>query len=103
MIQLPQTCSPLSLHDALPISVDNVTAVAQQAVLIDVGRTWLRVLTGNTRKLDHWSGCTIGQHDCHLQQSLDVAANVRDRKSTRLNSSHVAISYAVFCLNKKII
>src|SRR5690606_41274592 len=26
----------------------------------------------------------------------------RDRKSTRLNSSHVKISYAVFCLNKKI-
>src|SRR6266496_4496021 len=30
--------------------------------------------------------------------SLDV---VRDRKSTRLNSSHVEISYAVFCLKKK--
>src|SRR5207253_11421713 len=28
--------------------------------------------------------------------------NVKDRKSTRLNSSHVAISYAVFCLKKKI-
>src|SRR5439155_2192550 len=28
-------------------------------------------------------------------------ANPRDRKSTRLNSSHVAISYAVFCLKKK--
>src|SRR5690625_6946595 len=27
---------------------------------------------------------------------------IRDRKSTRLNSSHVAISYAVFCLKKKI-
>src|SRR5690625_5850556 len=27
----------------------------------------------------------------------------RDRKSTRLNSSHVAISYAVFCLKKKMI
>src|SRR5690625_7044594 len=27
--------------------------------------------------------------------------NDRDRKSTRLNSSHVAISYAVFCLKKK--
>src|SRR6266508_5526814 len=27
--------------------------------------------------------------------------HVRDRKSTRLNSSHVAISYAVFCLKKK--
>src|SRR5437870_11472644 len=30
-----------------------------------------------------------------------VAVAVRDRKSTRLNSSHVAISYAVFCLKKK--
>src|SRR5690625_6565289 len=30
------------------------------------------------------------------------ATEVRDRKSTRLNSSHVAISYAVFCLIKKI-
>src|SRR5690625_6505854 len=29
------------------------------------------------------------------------AAGPRDRKSTRLNSSHVAISYAVFCLKKK--
>src|SRR5699024_11550327 len=29
-------------------------------------------------------------------------ANKRDRKSTRLNSSHVSISYAVFCLKKKI-
>src|SRR5699024_11429408 len=27
--------------------------------------------------------------------------NTRDRKSTRLNSSHVSISYAVFCLKKK--
>src|SRR5438874_8976332 len=30
-----------------------------------------------------------------------VAAAERDRKSTRLNSSHVEISYAVFCLKKK--
>src|SRR5690625_6269848 len=28
-------------------------------------------------------------------------SGVKDRKSTRLNSSHVAISYAVFCLKKK--
>src|SRR5438067_9214259 len=32
--------------------------------------------------------------------SSDAAAD-RDRKSTRLNSSHVSISYAVFCLKKK--
>src|SRR5690625_6223930 len=31
----------------------------------------------------------------------EAAAGWRDRKSTRLNSSHVAISYAVFCLKKK--
>src|SRR5256885_11248576 len=31
----------------------------------------------------------------------DRAARARDRKSTRLNSSHLVISYAVFCLKKK--
>src|SRR5207253_9474165 len=31
-----------------------------------------------------------------------ITSGVADRKSTRLNSSHVAISYAVFCLKKKI-
>src|SRR5256885_6915994 len=36
------------------------------------------------------------------EQEVDVAALVvRDRKSTRLNSSHLVISYAVFCLKKK--
>src|SRR5207249_12104790 len=32
---------------------------------------------------------------------LDVGCGTGDRKSTRLNSSHVSISYAVFCLKKK--
>src|SRR5439155_3913382 len=32
-----------------------------------------------------------------------VPGTLGDRKSTRLNSSHVAISYAVFCLEKKIL
>src|SRR6266571_7869719 len=31
----------------------------------------------------------------------EAAPQVRDRKSTRLNSSHMSISYAVFCLKKK--
>src|SRR5690554_7504315 len=33
--------------------------------------------------------------------SCTMKYNPRDRKSTRLNSSHVRISYAVFCLKKK--
>src|SRR5215510_16040054 len=40
----------------------------------------------------------------HLDPAAATASPVgprRDRKSTRLNSSHVAISYAVFCLKKK--
>src|SRR3712207_7181909 len=31
-----------------------------------------------------------------------IVAQLRDRKSTRLNSSHANISYAVFCLKKKL-
>src|SRR5690606_39620785 len=34
-------------------------------------------------------------------QVLDISGGRADRKSTRLNSSHVKISYAVFCLKKK--
>src|SRR5207302_9701459 len=36
-----------------------------------------------------------------IAYSLALAAIAGDRKSTRLNSSHVKISYAVFCLKKK--
>src|SRR5439155_13456403 len=39
--------------------------------------------------------------DFSTQTELDVDLLLQDRKSTRLNSSHVAISYAVFCLKKK--
>src|SRR6478735_11548485 len=35
----------------------------------------------------------VSRRDCHFRR--------RDRKSTRLNSSHLVISYAVFCLKKK--
>src|SRR3712207_8041763 len=37
----------------------------------------------------------------HLAPGLAVVAEGLDRKSTRLNSSHANISYAVFCLKKK--
>src|SRR5437868_7885850 len=46
-----------------------------------------------------------GMVDAVLNQGLpapiDVQLSGSDRKSTRLNSSHVSISYAVFCLKKK--
>src|SRR3712207_8027500 len=35
------------------------------------------------------------------QPTLESAMDIEDRKSTRLNSSHANISYAVFCLKKK--
>src|SRR5690349_23367781 len=34
--------------------------------------------------------------------AMKAKGDIKDRKSTRLNSSHVEISYAVFCLQKKI-
>src|SRR5256885_6780120 len=42
---------------------------------------------------------TSGPSDC--QQSSRPNVQTKDRKSTRLNSSHLVISYAVFCLKKK--
>src|SRR2546426_2925431 len=40
----------------------------------------------------------VATNDCHYLRKADAKA---DRKSTRLNSSHLVISYAVFCLKKK--
>src|SRR2546427_7258296 len=42
----------------------------------------------------------VGPVDVHVRDA-DFPAQERDRKSTRLNSSHSQISYAVFCLKKK--
>src|SRR5437870_11027088 len=55
------------------------------------------------RVTDHRIGLTIHQLEAVMDGKLQplVEALVTDRKSTRLNSSHVAISYAVFCLKKK--
>src|SRR5690625_6335290 len=43
---------------------------------------------------------STGENEIALPPLLE-ADQIEDRKSTRLNSSHVAISYAVFCLKKK--
>src|SRR3712207_8391761 len=42
-----------------------------------------------------------GQHDHEADEHRQDLRHVEDRKSTRLNSSHANISYAVFCLKKK--
>src|SRR5690606_42017059 len=42
------------------------------------------------------------QHPAWIVRAFAEALGGEDRKSTRLNSSHVNISYAVFCLKKKI-
>ena len=47
------------------------------------------------------SGKHIQHHEHGHHHSGDVEALGGDRKSTRLNSSHALISYAVFCLKKK--
>src|SRR5256885_13119991 len=39
--------------------------------------------------------------DVDVRTAQSVVFDLRDRKSTRLNSSHLVISYAVFCLKKK--
>src|SRR5699024_11404086 len=41
------------------------------------------------------------RHTFIIHHTLHAKTDVTDRKSTRLNSSHVSISYAVFCLKKK--
>src|SRR5260221_10372925 len=56
------------------------------------------VAANDTRRhLDPTGAPAIGQW--HLAAGAPVGS--RDRKSTRLNSSHTVISYAVFCLKKK--
>src|SRR5690625_6129205 len=44
---------------------------------------------------------SIDGHGVDAKMLAELAHGEGDRKSTRLNSSHVAISYAVFCLKKK--
>src|SRR5256885_8418577 len=63
-----------------------------------LGQAWLRgaVQQGGVTKPVETHGLTNGAH--HLERCQQAG---EDRKSTRLNSSHLVISYAVFCLKKK--
>src|SRR5207249_11589123 len=84
--------STLSLHDALPIYPGH-----QQHDEGDQRRHHLRLGQRGDEQPD---GHVRGAH----QEKPEIAEQhgpPLDRKSTRLNSSHVSISYAVFCLKKK--
>src|SRR5437667_2413351 len=54
----------------------------------------------NNRSLGSTRAVSISHGYCHLL-SAAIPILHTDRKSTRLNSSHITISYAVFCLKKK--
>ena len=58
-------------------AVDQVATVVQQTVGVAVRGARLRVLAGDAAHLHHRGGGAVGQHDRHLQQGLNVAAQVR--------------------------
>src|SRR3712207_8135077 len=80
----------LSLHDALPICAGRREVVAQRRDPAVPEPEDLHQRHRGPRAV------VVRQHGVDLADE-----HVRDRKSTRLNSSHANISYAVFCLKKK--
>src|SRR5688500_20011874 len=82
----PSLISSLSLHDALPIL--RQPPLALPAVPVRGGRRPPR----EPQPAARGAGDEPGRRGPRV---------LRDRKSTRLNSSHLVISYAVFCLKKK--
>src|SRR5204862_597055 len=93
----------LSLHDALPISTSWSLAFATGNLLNGTHTISARATdtAGNTSALDSRTVRFVnvpGSYTLRINPGnfLDVT-NCEDRKSTRLNSSHVEISYAVFC------
>src|SRR3712207_9109638 len=81
----------LSLHDALPISV----GLRLGDLLVHEHHHVLRV-AGHALA----PGRLVGRRGLPVPRVRPLRPD-RDRKSTRLNSSHANISYAVFCLKKK--
>src|SRR5690606_41191192 len=98
----PRTPTP-SLHDALPI-LDPEAALARRddrpAFHGTVGD--LEVAVRHLQVVGREVGVAV-RHDDEQQVDGRPGGDLsrgQDRKSTRLNSSHVKISYAVFCLKK---
>src|SRR3712207_7197615 len=80
----------LSLHDALPILRGT-----------DAPRGRADLALAAPRLAQDIELAVIRQNEMGLVADDQPIADAEDRKSTRLNSSHANISYAVFCLKKK--
>src|SRR5690606_41897781 len=98
----PDICT-LSLHDALPISInligsgvvlDPVVLKRECELVASFGVDLLKNLFISER-----THLILPTHRA-LDKASELSKGNQDRKSTRLNSSHVKISYAVFCLKK---
>src|SRR5699024_11854386 len=85
----------LSLHDALPIFLP-LHSVGPPGPLLNSAVPFLS-LQATSRSRFAFSPI----FPFPFTAELSDLKNLKDRKSTRLNSSHVSISYAVFCLKKK--
>src|SRR5690606_41674835 len=98
----PPATHPLSLHDALPISLDAVARQHQRR-----GRQAPHQFdpdaqaAGRTEQPGRLVVVASDPGDGERVAGEAGEPGITDRKSTRLNSSHVKISYAVFCLKKK--
>src|SRR5699024_12400299 len=93
----------LSLHDALPISFSITISYRYD---VQHGTTSAaRHNQGRRRRGGSFSRHGLKGHQRSIRRRggnfRTRAGDYLDRKSTRLNSSHVSISYAVFCLKKK--
>src|SRR5690625_7190014 len=84
--------STLSLHDALPIFLDRLGNFYQSIL------KW--VLAHRKTTVFGVILLIVGSLALIPRIGAEFIPAAEDRKSTRLNSSHVAISYAVFCLKK---
>src|SRR5690606_42145596 len=97
----PTGTSLLSLHDALPICHRAVTVRGRGDLQHARERRFQRSAARRSRgrRRSGRAGAALSVVDRRGGGRRERAC--RDRKSTRLNSSHVKISYAVFCLKKK--
>src|SRR3989454_5478985 len=92
--------------EVMRTNLDSCFNMTKQVMDGMIERAWGRVInvsSVNGQKgafgQTNYSAAKAGIHGFTKALALEVA---RDRKSTRLNSSHLVISYAVFCLKKKI-